>query len=173
MAEPTEPEVDAPKKKSMLIPLIIGLVLAGGGGAGGFLAVKSGLLGAGSGEEHHSESHGAAEGDSTGSHGFSGGDDIAFVALDPLIISLGPGAANRHLRFSAQLEIDSAAQSRVEKLTPRVLDVLNGYLRAVEMRDLETPSALIRLRAQMLRRIQVVIGEGQVHDLLITEFVLN
>ncbi len=56
---------------------------------------------------------------------------------------------------------------------PRVLDVLNTYLRAVEVRDLEEPSSLARLRAQMLRRIQVVTGEGRVRDLLISELVLN
>ena len=44
---------------------------------------------------------------------------------------------------------------------PRVVDVLNTFLRAVEPRDLEQPSALAPLRAQMLRRIQVVTGEGQ------------
>ncbi len=53
------------------------------------------------------------------------------------------------------------------------MDILNGYLRAVDVRDLEDPSALIRLRAQMLRRIQIVTGEGRVKDLLIMEFVLN
>ena len=35
------------------------------------------------------------------------------------------------------------------------------------------PEAEARLRAQMLRRIQVVTGEAQVRDLLVTEFVLN
>ena len=62
---------------------------------------------------------------------------------------------------------------RSSGLMPRVLDVLNTYLRAVEVRDLEEPAALARLRAQMLRRIQVVTGEGRVRDLLIAEFVLN
>ena len=56
---------------------------------------------------------------------------------------------------------------------PRVLDVLNTYLRAVDVRDLEQPSAIPRLRAQMLRRIQVVTGPDRVRDLLITEFILN
>ena len=56
---------------------------------------------------------------------------------------------------------------------PRVLDVLNTYLRAVEVRDLEQPSSAARLRAQMLRRVQVVTGEGRVRDLLVTEFVMN
>ncbi len=51
--------------------------------------------------------------------------------------------------------------------------MLNSYLRAVEVRQLEDPSALLRLRAQMLRRVQIVTGEGRVRDLLISEFVLN
>ncbi len=41
------------------------------------------------------------------------------------------------------------------------------------MRDLENPAAIQRLRAQMLRRVQVVTGEGRVRDLLVTEFILN
>jgi flagellar protein FliL len=56
---------------------------------------------------------------------------------------------------------------------PRIVDVLNGYLRAVEVREFEDPAALVRLRAQMLRRVQIVTGEGRVRDLLVTEFVLN
>jgi flagellar FliL protein len=53
------------------------------------------------------------------------------------------------------------------------MDVLNGYLRAVEVAEIEDRSALIRLRAQMLRRVQIVTGEGRVRDLLVTEFVVN
>ena len=56
---------------------------------------------------------------------------------------------------------------------PRVVDVLNSYLRALEPSDLEANSILVRLRAQMLRRIQIVTGAGRVNDLLIMEFVLN
>ena len=64
-------------------------------------------------------------------------------------------------------------EREVVHLMPRVLDVLNGYLRAVETRELQDTSALVRLRAQMLRRVQIVTGEGRVRDLLVTEFVLN
>ena len=89
------------------------------------------------------------------------------------MISLPPGASARHLRFAGQLEVTPEHAAEVSGLMPRVLDVLNTYLRAVEVRDLEEPAALARLRAQMLRRIQVVTGEGRVRDLLIAEFVLN
>ena len=49
----------------------------------------------------------------------------------------------------------------------------DGYLRALQTSDVENPSALARLRAQMLRRVQIVTGQGRVNDLLIMEFVIN
>ena len=58
-------------------------------------------------------------------------------------------------------------------LMPRVLDVINTYLRAVEVRQLEDPAALTLIRSHLLRRIQLVTGDGRVNDLLITEFIVN
>ena len=46
-------------------------------------------------------------------------------------------------------------------------------MRAVDVADLMEPDALVRLRAQLLGRIQMVTGQGCVRDLLITEFVLD
>lgn len=65
------------------------------------------------------------------------------------------------------------AQTEVTGIKPRVVDVLNSYLRAVDVATLEDPTAMLRIKAQMLRRIQIVTGEGRVRDLLISEFVLN
>lgn len=98
--------------------------------------------------------------------------DVAFVPIEPLVISIG-GTDVSHLRFRAQLEVRSTYREEVEKLMPRVVDVLNSYLRAVAVEDLSNNSALVRLRAQMLRRVQVVTGGDRVNDLLIMEFVLN
>jgi flagellar protein FliL len=98
---------------------------------------------------------------------------VEFVALDPLVISLGPNTGARHLKFSAQLDVNPAHIDEVVRLRPRIIDVLNGYLRAIEPADLEGPAALTRMRTQMLRRIQIVTGEGRVRDLLVMEFVLN
>jgi len=161
MAEEEEVEDEGPKKKSKM-PLIIGLVLALAGGGGGFYAVQSGMI-FGSHEEVTADSH----------EEVAPMPDVVFVPVDPLIINLGGRSRNQFLRFRSQLEVDGAYEAEVTALLPRVLDILNGYLRAVDVKDLEDPSALIRLRAQMLRRIQTVTGEGHVKDLLIMEFVLN
>jgi flagellar FliL protein len=159
---PEQSAAETPKKKSKM-PLAIGLVMALVGGGGGFFAVYSGMLFGG--ESHVEEAHDEAPvGDMP---------DIAFVAVDPMVVSLGKGANSQHLRFRAHLEVPSRYEGEVETLLPRVVDVLNSYLRALETSDLDDASALVRLRAQMLRRVQVVTGAGRVNDLLIMEFVLN
>ncbi|MCB1338785.1 MAG: flagellar basal body-associated FliL family protein [Maritimibacter sp.] len=160
----TEGTEEAPKKKSRL-GLLIGLVLALGFGGGGFFAVYSGLI---LGPDPAADAgHGAAE------SAVEALAPVSFVALEPLVVSIGTGSTARHLRFRAELEVNPGAEADVTKLTPRVMDVLNSYLRAVAVSDLEDPSALVSLRAQMLRRIQLVTGEGRVRDLLIMEFVLS
>lgn len=153
---------DSPPKRSKL-PLILGVVLALLGGGGGFMAVQMGVIGGSAPEEHAEEEMEVAE----------NLPDLAFVPMETLVINLPESAAARHLLFTAQLEVNPMYSEEVTSLLPRVVDVLNGYLRAVKLSELEDPTALIRLRAQMLRRVQVVVGDGRVNDILIMEFVLN
>jgi flagellar FliL protein len=166
-AETTDAGAVRKPGKRLLIPLILGLVLAGAGGAGGYWAVTSGPLApAGGGPVADG---GAPEAQVPAMPP----TDVAFVPLETLVISLGPGETARHLMFTAELEVDPAHAEEVSRLSPRVLDVLNSYLRVISVAELSDPTSLARLRAQMLRRIQVVTGTGRVHDLLVTQFVVN
>ena len=164
MSTDADPAEEEPKKGSKL-PLIIGLVLAVVGGGGGFFAVQSGLLG---GATDVAEKAAEEEKEPTESL-----PPVAFVAIDPLVISLPGDGGRHHLRFAAQLEVAPDYVADIEAIKPRIVDVLNGYLRAVDLAELEDPTALMRLRSQMLRRVRVVTGESRVNDLLIMEFVLS
>lgn len=160
MAEPEKPQEAVRKKKSRL-PFLAGILLAAILGSGSFFAVFAGYI-----LNPAAEGHGVpTEGDALAG--------IQFLPIDSIVISLGAAGKNQHLRMTSQVEVDKAHAADVKQLMPRILDVLNAYLRAVEVAQLQDPAALIRLRSQMLRRIQVVTGEGRVRDLLITEFVLN
>jgi flagellar FliL protein len=161
MSDDDPDSAEAPQKKSKM-PLILGLVLALVGGGGGFYTTWSGMI-------LSDESH-AAEADKKA---LAELPDVAFVPIDPMIVSLPSPATSKHLRFRAELEVPTVFRPDVEKLLPRVVDVLNSYLRALEISDLEDAAALTRLRAQMLRRVQVVVGQERVNDLLIMEFVFN
>ena len=168
MTAVADPDAEKPAKSSKM-PLILGLVFALVGGGGGFMAVQMGLIGGGQGAEDHAESDASSQ----------SGDDkvervpVAFVELDPLIVSLPSNRGPRFMRFAAQLEVVPGFEEEVTEIKPRIVDVLNGYLRAVEIAELENPASLVRLRGQMLRRIQVVAGKDRVKDLLIMEFVIN
>ncbi len=152
---------EEPAKKPSKKPLLIGLLLALLLGGGGFYTVFSGMLfGAhapGAAAEVHAEDT----------------PQVAFVPVEPIIINLGGGGSKEILKFSCQLEVVAQHQEAVQHLLPRISDVINSYLRALEPQVLEDPTALVRIRAHLLRRLQMVTGEGQVRDVLITEFILN
>ncbi|MEM6587627.1 MAG: flagellar basal body-associated FliL family protein [Pseudomonadota bacterium] len=167
MADTAEIEEEVEEKRSKM-PLILGLVLALLGGGGGFFVMYSGMLG---GSEEMAKAKPEMK-DNPDLPMSDNGTEVAFVTIDPLVISLDQ-AGGTNLRFRASLEVSKDAESEVTNLLPRVVDVLNSYLRAVEVADLQDRSALTRIRAQMLRRVQVVAGGGAVKDLLIMEFVLN
>lgn len=161
MTDTTADALDPPAKTGKG-PLIAALVLAMAGAGGGYYAVQAGLL-----------PFGGAEPEQTETKAPSPAKDIEFVPIPPMVVSFTDRGRQMHLRFGAELEVGKSAKGDVELLLPRVVDVLNGYLRALEVADLQDPLALTRLRAQMLRRIQIVTGRDMVRDLLIMEFVLN
>jgi flagellar protein FliL len=172
-----EPGADAtPKKKGMLIPLIIGLVLAITGGAGGYWAATSGPLGGSADSAGYGDQGSGLEDASdaeTVTYIRPELEEVAFVPLDPMVITIGSGGQGRQLLFTAELEVAPDDADQVANLLPRVLDVLNSYLRVIDMQELNDPRTLVRLRAQLLRRIQIVTGDVLVRDLLVTEFVVN
>ena len=158
-----EPDTEEEPAKKSKKPMLIGLILALLGGGGGFYATWSGMILGG--ESHAEEEHAEEE--------MPAAPTTAFVPVEQLVISLNNASRARHLVFRAELEVPQNHAEEVQTLLPRVVDVLNSYLRALDPSDLEDSSALTRLRAQMLRRVQTVVGQGRVSDLLVMEFVLN
>ncbi|MEM7722761.1 MAG: flagellar basal body-associated FliL family protein [Pseudomonadota bacterium] len=161
-----EPDIESPpKKRGLLIPLILGVVLAALGGGGGYWAVTQGPF---------APPPPVAElATDSPPEPAQAPVDTAFVPLETVVVALGPNEGGRHLIFTAELEVAPDYEAEVNRLTPRVLDIFNSYLRVISVSELNDPASLGRLRAQLLRRVQVVTGAGRVHDLLITQFVVN
>ncbi len=171
MAEAIDDTEQAPRKSSKL-PLILGVGLALAGAGGGFFSVSAGLLpfGAPSKDEAGVTADKAAAKQKADPKPLG---DVAFVPVPQIVVSLGPNAQASHLRFTAQLEVPKKYEGEVATVVPRIVDVLNDYLRALDPSDVEAHGALFGLRSQMLRRVQIVTGESRVQDLLVMEFVLN
>ncbi len=165
MTDATAEQAETPEKSGKK-GMIIGMILALAGAAGGYFLTTSGLLPFGG-------ATAAVEADGMGnSEAIKALPQVGFIDLPPVIISVNAGDS-RHLKFHAQLEVNNDHIAEVEKMKPRIMDVLNGYLRALEVSDLEDSLALMRIRGHLLRRIEIVVGEGRVRDVLVMEFVLN
>lgn len=154
--------VSTTDKKSAKWVLMAG-VLAIVGSAAGFAGVYFGIVPIGSLLNGPSEPRKVA----------SPKPDVAFVPIPPLIVTLPPEAANRHLRFSGTIEVPAEYEEDVAFLMPRIQDLMNGYLRALTAADIEGPGSIFRIRLHLLKRILMVVGEGKVNGLLITEFILR
>lgn len=161
-AEITE-EVELPKKGKA--GMIIALLLALMAGGGGFYAAVSGMLPIGGSEE----TQGAVEDEKELK---PLGDNI-YIELDPLVVNIRSSSKYQLLKFSGQLEVKPEHAADIEKIKPRLMDVMNTYLNALEAARFEDPIALIKLRSQILRRLQLISGDGRIEDLLIMEFILQ
>ena len=75
--------------------------------------------------------------------------------------------------MTAEIEVAANDAATFEAMMPRVRDLFNTYLRAVEARDLEQPNATMRLRDQLLRRLRVIAEPASPRDLLFTSFILR
>jgi len=164
-------EAARPKLGSPL--LLIACAVAFFAGAGGFLAVRSGLLDPVLAMVAAPAGPGVAGGAGQDAGDSAATGPAAFVFLTPMVISLGPESRSKHLKVTLAIDVAPGREAEVEPLVPRVIDILQGYLRAVDEREFEIPRSMERLRAQMLRRVQLVTPPGAARDLLIQEFILN
>lgn len=156
---PTPDGAQTTKKKLVLLSVLAALI----GGIAGFYATNSRMiLDTLSWESRESPT------DTT-----RGIPDVSYIEIDQITISINPISQGRHLIFRTQLEVPSGQEEYVRSSLPRIVDVMNGYLRALEVKDLESPAILPRIRAQLLGRIQIVIGSDNINDLLVMEFVIK
>ena len=133
-------------KSKLLLGACVLALLAGGGG---FYAVYAGLLvlpflgqpeagpgtsaaDKGGGDEEYAQATGLFE-------------PGAYVELDPLIISLGQQSRSSLLQVTLTVEVRPGREAEVEAVKPRVVDILNGFLRAVDEREFELPRSMERL----------------------------
>ena len=151
-----------PKKSKLgFILVIVGVLLAGGGG---FTVSSMGLI--------PPDLFGLL-GEAKKEVKLPDIDNTIFIKLPPIIIPLGENANAKHLRAIFSVETDHNYQERIDKLQPRLMDMLNTYLRAVEEKELTNPERFQNLQAQMLRRARLVAGENAIKNLLVQEFILQ
>lgn len=172
-AEGSEKEAAAGGGKlKLLIIVAAALVLAGGGGAAAWFL---GFLGGG-GEAAAAAGHPPKE---AAGHAAQAPEPepppIAFVDLPDLLVNLkSTGKRPRFLKLKVALEAkDPRTAEHVKRLTPRIMDGFQLYLRALDADEIQGSNGMLTLKEELLARINQAIAPSRINDVLFKEILVQ
>ncbi len=197
---PVDGEADgAPKKKKLpllfvVVPAAL-LVLGGGGGAAFFLlkpkpaAAEAGAEGGEHGAPKKDDGHGKKKEEKGGGHGGGGGgeedpslgkvtegpDGVTFLTLPDMVVNVQtPEGRPTFLKLKLTLEMTDAHQVEVlQGQMPRLQDMLQSFLRELRPDELQGSAASFQLRAELARRVNLILAPGKIDAVLIEEMLVN
>lgn len=91
-------------------------------------------------------------------------------ALPPITVTLNESIAAQFLRVAVTVEMAPGAAGLLTERTPALIETLSRYFALLNDRDLFHPHAIMRARAEVQRRAELVL-DGQVERVFITEFL--
>jgi flagellar FliL protein len=190
----------APAKKKLPLLFIIipaAVLVLGGGGAAAFVMMqpKSAPV-----EDHGGGDHGAekkeegghgkkagkkeggghgggAEGEADPSLGTiaEGPDGVTFYTLPDLLVNIqSANGRPSYLKLKLTLEMqDPELATHLQGEMPRMQDMFQGFLRELRPEDLAGSSGTFQLRAEILRRVNLIAAPGKVDAVLIEEMLVQ
>jgi flagellar FliL protein len=99
--------------------------------------------------------------------------DVAFADVDKLTVNIqGADATPTYLQLSVTLELENDAQKAgITALMPRVKDQFQAYLRELRTEDIKGSEGAMRLKEELLRRVNVATAPYKVRDVLLKEII--
>lgn len=180
----------APKKKKLPLLFIIipaALIVLGGGGGAAFLLMqpKAAAAEGGHGEkagghakaEKKGGGHGAATGEANPALGVisEGPDGVTFYTLPDMVVNIQAADGRpTFLKLKLTLEMkDAALAEHLQAEMPRMQDMFQSFLRELRPDDLAGNAGTFQLRAEILRRVNLLAAPGKVDAVLIEEMLVQ
>jgi flagellar FliL protein len=188
----------APAKKKLPLLFIIvpaALLVLGGGGAAAFVMMQPKSAAAeeegGHSAEKKDDGHGKkAEKKGGGGHGGGGAegepnpalgtiaegpDGVTFYTLPDLLVNIQSADGRpSFLKLKLTLEMqDAEVASHLQGELPRMQDMFQGFLRELRPEDLAGSAGSFQLRAEILRRVNLIAAPGKVDAVLIEEMLVQ
>ena len=96
---------------------------------------------------------------------------MGYVDMDPFTVSLK--GRTRVLRIGISLEAPEEHIDDLDPNDPKLRDAFMGYLSAIDIKQVQEATFLVRLRTQLTRRARFVLGDDNVHTVMITDFLVR
>jgi flagellar protein FliL len=92
-----------------------------------------------------------------------------------MLVNLNSGGKQtNYLRIRIALELESAeATAKVEAVLPRVIDYFQVYLRELRIEDLNGSAGMVRLKEELLTRVNAAVQGAKVNDVLFKEMLVQ
>ena len=179
--EEGEGEGEKKSKLKLIIILVVALLVLGGGGFAAykfFLAPKDPAVveGGEGGPKVTAEGEAGKEGNGKEGEGKQGGAAAKSIVypLDPFIVNLADPVGNRYLKVRLALDLSSAAlQTEVENRVPLLRDSILLLLSSKTFAEINSMEGKLKLRGEILHRINQALKTGKVTTIYFTEFVVQ
>jgi len=146
-------------KKMLMIALPALLLVVGGGGAGAYFFLSK-----------------------QGGHAQAAKEEVsltppkvAFSDMQDILVNIQSGDGTpAYLKLGVSLELENEEQKKaMEPLMPRVTDQFQAYLRELRLDDLKGSAGVMRLKEELLRRVNVAAAPYHVRDVLLKEMIVQ
>ena len=96
------------------------------------------------------------------------------VTLEPFVVNLAHPKGNRYLKMKISLELETLeAADRVQKVTPKLRDIVIMMLTSLSFEEVMTPEGKLRIRDELLERFSRVTRPDKVKNIYFSEFVVQ
>jgi flagellar FliL protein len=99
----------------------------------------------------------------------------AFFDIPDIIVNLQtPDTSQAYLKLSVSLELEKAElKPAIEPVLPRVIDQFQSYLRELRVEDVRGSAGVMRLKEELLRRVNLAVAPTPVRDVLLKEMIVQ
>ena len=100
---------------------------------------------------------------------------VAFSDMQDILVNIqGNDGTPAYLKLGVSLELeDDAQKTALQPLMPRITDQFQAYLRELRLDDLKGSAGVLRLKEELLRRVNVAAAPYKVRDVLLKEMIVQ
>jgi flagellar protein FliL len=100
---------------------------------------------------------------------------VAFTDMQDILVNIqSSDGTPAYLKLAVSLELDDDKEKTAfQPLMPRVTDQFQAYLRELRVEDLKGSAGVLRIKEELLRRVNVAAAPYHVRDVLLKEMIVQ
>jgi flagellar FliL protein len=100
---------------------------------------------------------------------------VSFFDIPDIVVNIQTAdTAPAYLKLSVALELETpTAKAAIEPVMPRIIDQFQTYLRELRVEDVRGSAGVMRLKEELLRRVNLAVAPTPVHDVLLKEMIVQ